>query len=227
MQVRESLSMRRTAIVVAGARFLLGPRLTARLGSLDDPLLLAADSGAESIVQWGQLPHLVVGDLDSLVVNVRADLLARGVTFERHPRDKDETDGELAIRRALSLVNGDVFLLGFLGGTRLDQEAANLLQMARLPLRCILLDEQNEARCLDSAAPLAWEPELGEIISLLPLGGDATGIVTRGLRGALHHETLAHGSTRGVSNEPVLSGELVTIAIASGQLLVTRHFPDR
>jgi thiamine pyrophosphokinase len=60
----------------------------------------------------------------------------------------------------------------------------------------------------------------GELVSLLAMHGDAAGIETDGLRWALHGETLAAGSTRGVSNE--LAGPTARISVRAGVLLVVQ-----
>ncbi|PJF45860.1 MAG: thiamine diphosphokinase, partial [Candidatus Thermofonsia Clade 3 bacterium] len=67
----------------------------------DDDYLVAADGGALHWLALGRTPHVVVGDLDSLPADLVESLAAQGVRIERHPREKDQTDIELAIERAL------------------------------------------------------------------------------------------------------------------------------
>jgi thiamine pyrophosphokinase len=62
------------------------------------------------------------------------------------------------------------------------------------------------------------EGQTGDLLSLLPLTGDATGIRTRGLYYPLHGEALRFGKPRGVSNE--LTGEQAEVSLESGLLLV-------
>jgi thiamine pyrophosphokinase len=57
----------------------------------------------------------------------------------------------------------------------------------------------------------------GDIVSLIPFGGDAHGIVTDGLEYALRDESLVIGPARGVSN--VMLGERATITFRHGLLL--------
>ena len=52
---------------------------------------------------FGYQPDVVVGDLDSIAAPVLADLQRRGVPIEAYPRDKDATDGQLAIERAIKV----------------------------------------------------------------------------------------------------------------------------
>jgi thiamine pyrophosphokinase len=59
----------------------------------------------------------------------------------------------------------------------------------------------------------------GDIVSLIPLAGDAKGITTSGLEYPLNRETLYVGSTRGVSNR-LLDVE-GSISLKEGILLCT------
>jgi thiamine pyrophosphokinase len=65
---------------------------------------------------------------------------------------------------------------------------------------------------------LAGEP--GELVSLFAVHGPASGIVTEGLLYPLRGETLAPGSTRGVSN--VFAAPQARIELTRGVLLAVR-----
>lgn len=85
-----------------------------RLGTAD--LLVATDGGAAALLRRGIFPHRIVGDMDSLK-GVDVDLaLAHDVPLERHPRDKMETDGELALAYVLRQRPRSLLLLGGHGG---------------------------------------------------------------------------------------------------------------
>jgi thiamine pyrophosphokinase len=141
-----------------------------------------------------------------------------------HPRDKDATDGQLAVERALEVEPSGVWMLGFLGGPRLDQALANVMLLLRVELAATLLDERNELVLLRPGSQHTWRAERGEVISLMPLGEDAHGVRTVGLRWPLDGERLTPGDTRGVSNEAV--SDEVGVSVERGVLLVTRHFAD-
>jgi thiamine pyrophosphokinase len=209
------------AIVFAAAPLAVTPRLRARLAELRQPIVIAADDGATTALAFGLRPDLVIGDLDSLAPATSRRL--GDVPIERFPRDKDATDGQLAIERALQQAPTELYLLGFLGGPRLDQALANLLLLSTLHVPAVLLDERNECRLLRGSAEHAWSPEPGEIVSLLPLTDTVQGVHTDGLRWSLRGEPLLRGDTRGLSNEPV--APLARVRLAAGLLLLTRHFP--
>ena len=73
-------------------------------------LLIAADGGLELFVRLGLSPDLIVGDFDS----VKPETLERFTAVEtiRYPREKDATDGELALRAALDRGCFDIDLYG-------------------------------------------------------------------------------------------------------------------
>lgn len=59
---------------------------------------------------------------------------------------------------------------------------------------------------------------VGDLVSLLPVGGDAAGVSTNGLRWPLDRETLAIGRSRGLSN--VVDAAPASVSLESGVLLV-------
>jgi thiamine pyrophosphokinase len=212
------------AVVFAAAPLSPTDRLRARLAELEQPFVVAADGGARTCLGFGLEPAVVIGDLDSIDSETRYELKRRGIDFETYPRDKDATDGQLAIERALKAQPGELLLFGFLGGPRLDQALANVLLLTRSDLPTVLMDERNECTLVRPGAERLWRPEPNELISLIPLDGAAEGVRTRGLAWPLEGEQLRLGDTRGISNEPV--GDDARVWIEAGLLLVTRHFRD-
>jgi thiamine pyrophosphokinase len=182
--------------------------------------IIAADGGAARALQWGLRPDLVIGDMDSLSDGDRAALVQLGCRFVEHPRAKDETDLELALRHAAQGGAQEIVILGALGG-RLDHAVSNLLLLA-LPslagLRVRLVDGQRAAMLVRSGESAALEGEPGDLVSLLPLGGDVHGLTTRGLAWSLSDEKLAFGFSRGVSNE--MTERTARIEVKEGYLLV-------
>jgi thiamine pyrophosphokinase len=216
---------RRVALVFAGAPVRSTPRLRARLSSLGQPYVVAGDGGAATSLALGFRPDLIVGDLDSLDEATRTDVQRRGVPIQRHSTDKDATDGQLALEAAVRIDPEQLVLVGFLGGLRLDQTIANVLLLAAARVSAVLLDEFNECRLLRGPDQATWSAEATELISLLPLGGDAEGVRTQGLRWPLRGDRLELGHTRGISNQPLQTK--VSVAVEHGLLLVSRHFPTQ
>src|SRR5438477_11576524 len=114
------------AVVVAHGDVLPSDR--AVIGAND--YVVAADGGAFALERWKLLPHLVVGDMDSLGDAGVQRFARQGVPVAKFPAAKDESDLELAVAQAIAAGATEVVILGALGGDRLDHEAANLLLLA-------------------------------------------------------------------------------------------------
>ena len=150
-----------------------------------------------------------------------AELEAQGVELRRFPREKDETDLELALLHAASAGATAIDILGALGG-RWDHTLANVALLALPELRGrrarLLADGQTLFLVRDAAV---LEGQAGDTVSLLPLTGEAHGVTTRGLRYPLDDATLSYERARGVSN--VLLDPPGHVSLREGLLLVVQH----
>jgi thiamine pyrophosphokinase len=192
-------------------------------GRLIEPgeALIAADGGTRHALALGRVPGVVIGDLDSLLPADRLQLDAAGARLIVHPRDKNETDLELALRYAVENGFRTIVVVGALGG-RLDQTLGNLALLTTPTLAGldVCLDDGIE-QVRFTRDRLEVQGKAGDLVSLLPWGADAGGVTTQGLRWPLSGETLsAHGS-RGISNE--LLGETASVTLESGLLLVVQR----
>jgi thiamine pyrophosphokinase len=113
----------------------------------------------------GLIPDVLIGDLDS------TDTVGGGpppdskTKILRHPRDKDETDLELALSYALERDPSSIVIVGALGG-RIDHALSNiaLLTDERLRGRDCCLDESRAGfLCRDAAVVSA----ASDLVSLL------------------------------------------------------------
>jgi thiamine pyrophosphokinase len=195
-------------------------KVVGELIRLDD-LLIAADGGARHALALGLVPTVLIGDLDSITDPDLRGLEAAGTRIHRYPRDKNETDLELAMHFAAEKGCDEILVIAALGG-RLDQTLGNLSllsgeEFAAIPIR--LEDGLEETFFVRNCCQVQGDP--GDLVSLLPWGGEVTGIVTTGLRWALTDETLYPDRTRGISNE--LIGEAATISLQTGLMLVVHR----
>jgi thiamine pyrophosphokinase len=216
----------RTAVIVIGGGT-PDERVCAELPA--ERCVIAADSGLDAARALGLTVDLLVGDLDSVSPTGLAIAESAGTAVERHPPAKDATDTELAIDAALR--QGCVHLIGVSGGPRaddprLDHELGGLLAFARPDLGAVRVElwwgpTHLEVLHGPAAATLRGRP--GDLVSLLPLHGAASGVVTEGLRFPLLGEELPAGSSRGVSN--VVEHAPATVRVALGTLLVIHPPP--
>jgi len=205
------------AIVVAGGDAAADD--AAQLAGAD--LVIAADSGATWLAARGIRPDLVVGDMDSVDPALLERLAADGVTVERHPPDKDASDAELAVDRAVGAGANEVVIIGALAGGRLDHELANLLMLADPAWRGAnlrIVRGGTTARALHGGERIALRAGEGGLVTLLAIAGDAIGVRTQGLAYPLDGETLRMGRSRGLSNRVRRAPALVSLE--GGTLLV-------
>jgi thiamine pyrophosphokinase len=206
--------MGNVALVFAGGD---RPPPAALVGLPAPDLVIAADSGLDHATALGFGVDMIVGDLDSADPAAVDAAVATGTVVEGHPEAKDATDLELALLAARTHGCERAVVVGGHGG-RLDHFLANALLLASPELA----DLQVEARLGDAHVfVVRGERELrgavGDLCTLLPLGGPASGVRTEGLRFPLCRETLEPGSTRGVSNELLVP--VARVSLDDGVLL--------
>lgn len=184
-------------------------------------LVIAADAGARHAATLGLVLDHWVGDGDSLGFAGVEELRAAGVPVRLVSVDKDESDTELAILDALDAGATELTIVGALGGPRFDHALANAFLLAHPRLRgrrARLLDPGARVTLLSGPGRAVLEGRPGDLVTLLPLGGEAAGITTYGLRFALENETLEVGRTRGLSN--VRTMDVARVELTAGRLLI-------
>ena len=183
-----------------------------------DDFIVCADGGTRHALALGLNPNLIIGDMDSVEKDQLKKLSEAGTEIELYPRDKNETDLELAISKAIELNATEVIIVAAFGG-RIDQTLANIALLAdpRLKPLDVRLDDGVEEVFL-CRSQVQVKGSRGDIVSLLPWGGAVPGVQTKNLKWPLEKETLYPDKTRGISNEMV--SESASVQIESGLLLV-------
>ncbi len=196
-----------------------GAMVQQRLDALDSPYILCADGGALHAQALGLTPQTIIGDLDSLSEDQVNRFIAAGTEVIRHPRDKNETDLELALHHCRQIGATSITLLAALGG-RFDQTIANIFLLSLPPLRDMSIEVLDGAQSIRLLQPgqHSISGKRGDTISLIPLASAAGGISTQGLQYPLHGETLPMGPARGLSN--VMLANQAQLEFESGLLLL-------
>lgn len=183
--------------------------------------MIACDSGMEFFWRNKICPDLILGDFDSADRCVADAFRARGdVHLEQFPAEKDWTDTELALRRALELLPGRIDLVGATG-SRLDHVLGNL-QLLELGLETgvpiFLLDAHNRIRLIDRPLTMIRSEQYGEFVSLIPHGGPVYGLTLKGMKYSLDGATLTPDVSLGISNE--IADDEAFISFTKGKLFV-------
>jgi thiamine pyrophosphokinase len=183
--------------------------------------LLAADGGTRHILALGLMPSIIIGDLDSLTPEVRRSTEQSGTRLIQYPRDKDETDFELALHYAIENGYRQILVVAALGD-RLDHTLGNLALLSdpRLSTFDVRLDDGVE-EAFFTRGSCQVRGAVGDIVSLIPWEGEVSGVTTDGLRWPLRGEKLHPDKTRGISNE--LLEETASVSLKSGLLLIVHH----
>jgi len=194
-------------------------RKRVRAGHFD--LVVAADAGARHARTLNLKLDAIVGDMDS-IGDAKREYPA-DVDVVSYPAEKNETDLELALLYAREHGADTIVVVGGTGD-RLDMTVANVLLLAhpRLNPSVIKIWHGSQTAWL-IRPPGGVIPGLpGDTISLIPLGGDASGVTTAGLMYALRRATLTFGKSRGVSN--LVEKPPTRVSLKSGILLAV-HTP--
>lgn len=158
--------------------------------------VVAADGGARHAHSLGLSVDAWVGDFDS----------SQGLTCtapqQKHPRDKDQTDGELANQLALKQGARQLVLVGAFGG-RFDHASANALAALQLS------QQQPELTiCLTSGDEWGWPLTEGQklaltlpdvTLSILPYS-QLVGLSLSGVKWPLTRAEVPLGSSLTISN---------------------------
>jgi thiamine pyrophosphokinase len=150
---------------------------------------------------------------------------SRSATSTRSPRtasrrSRPPLHGSNDIRRRIALAPARILVVGSDGG-RLDHLLGSLLLLADGRYAGAKVDALLGATSITvvrGTRSLTGTP--GDLVSLLPLHGDAEGVTTEGLDYPLRNETLGAGTTRGVSN--VFTGSRASVAVERGCVIVVR-----
>ncbi len=184
--------------------------------------IICADGGARRLLVVGMVPTLIVGDMDSLDPVSQERYESMGAKIIRHPKDKNETDTELALQEAFAMTPSEIWIWGALGH-RIDHILANislLVQGNRRGIEMKLIDMWCEVFLVTRRKVL--EGEAGQTVSLFPFGGEVSGITLTGFEYPLTKARMEVGSPYGISNR--LAEGQGLIEVDAGVLLAVRYF---
>ena len=189
----------------------VSPKLSLNLRP--DDLLIAADGGLATVERMGIVPHLVIGDFDSL--GARPNFPNTVVL----PTVKDDTDMCAAIRLGRERGYTRFALYGGTGG-RLAHTLANLQLLdwlARQNCRGFLVGDGTVATAVYGGA-LDFPAHMSGYLSVFCTGETAQGVTLSRLKYELTDAELESSFPLGVSNE--FAGVPARVKVARGTLLV-------
>ena len=176
--------------------------------------VIAADRGYDSLMAYGVVPDLAVGDFDSL--GYQPD----HPNVIQLPVEKDDTDMVFALRKGLELGYRRFLLLGGVGG-RLEHTLANLQLLDWLTGQGgqgFLAGEKTVATAIRGPASLTFPAAMSGYLSAFCNSGTAEGVTLENLKFPLEHSTLTSSFPLGVSNQ--FLGQSARVSVEKGSLLL-------
>ena len=198
------------ALLIAGGTLGNSEKLKALAKVCD--VIICADHGYDYAARLGVVPDILIGDMDSIECG--------GADIEKYvyPTHKDYTDSELIMDYAAEKGYDELYLFGFTG-TRLDHTLANLSFLCRYDtLDAVIIDDFNEIRAAKRENIICGKK--GDLVSVIPLGGNLEGVTTENLEYALSDGTISFGTSLGVSN--VMTADICRVSIRSGSGLIIK-----
>ncbi|MFD0771048.1 thiamine diphosphokinase [Bacillus sp. CGMCC 1.60114] len=182
----------------------------------------AVDRGVYRLLQYGIIPQVAFGDYDSVTEEELVWMQEQKQDLHIVPKEKDQTDLEIAINWAVEQEPEQIRIFGATGG-RLDHSLANiqmLLKGLRANINMSIVDYKNEIFVKESGAYTIEKNSSFPYISFVPVTEIVTGITLRGFKYPLTDKKIEWGSTLCISNE--LVAEKGTFSFTSGILMVIR-----
>ncbi|MCH5150000.1 MAG: thiamine diphosphokinase [Spirochaetales bacterium] len=93
----------------------------------DVQLVIAGDGGADILADVGIVPDILIGDMDSISPK-STDVVRGNCEVFKYPREKDYSDSQLCIKKALEY-NPRKIILAAVTGTYIDHSIANLINL--------------------------------------------------------------------------------------------------
>lgn len=183
-----------------------------------DTFLIGADSGANCLYRYNIKPDLLVGDFDSIDQEILDYFKKSNCVIDVYPTEKDFTDTEIAVRKAISTKPNEIVLLGCTG-SRIDHLLGNI-GMLKICLEnsvnsCIK-DDNNNIMLFDASTLL--NGVIGEIFSVQSYGDEIIGLTIEGAKYSLDNYNLKIGESITISNEFVKPQ--VKLKFKSGTLMI-------
>ena len=177
-------------------------------------ILIAADGGYDKLLGLGLVPHILIGDLDSIKE------VPKDIEIIRYPVQKDETDMFLAYKIGLERGYKSFVIYGGVGG-REDHTFANysLLLHAKNDSNSAVLVGHGTKTYVIKNEKAELYGKCGKTVSVFAFGADASGVDIKGLKYETENATITCDFPLGVSNSFTESGT-GSIFVRNGALLV-------
>lgn len=177
--------------------------------------IICADGGLQMLSDYHLVPHLVMGDMDSMTEEALQFMKEKNIPHRVFPCEKDGTDTELCLEELAGQGVKEIVILGGVG-TRMDHTLANmycLVKLYRQGILATIMDDNNEILYREKGVYLLErkDKKYFSILSYFP----KTVYSTKGMKYEVDRLTLTwEAPGHGVSNEWI--GDSAELEIVEG-----------
>lgn len=185
--------------------------------------IIAADSGADVLLENNITPNLLVGDFDSIeekeINNIESDLsknadsMNKNLKLIRYKTQKDFTDSKASLDEALKLPDEEIIMMGAIG-TRLDHSLSNLSLFKDALIhgrKLVIIDENNIVEVINKPKEVR---KMRKYISFYAYNKEVSNFSLKGFKYPLSNYTLKIFDFLTVSNE--IEGERGFVSFKEG-----------
>ena len=176
---------------------------------------IGVDRGAYYLIEHGIIPDVIVGDFDSVSEEEYASISEVVPRVELFQAEKDDTDTDLALMRALDFEPSEVLLTGATGG-RLDHHEAALrsvyrMQMTYPHIQFKIIDSHNELQFLSPGRHQLTKTS-HSYLSFFAYGESVCDVTLRGVKYETTDEKIDLATSRFTSNEIISDNAYITFS---------------
>jgi|SRR5699024_6774777 len=184
---------------------------------------IGVDRGALTLLENDITVDYAVGDFDSITTKQKEMIIENMMNVVTYSSEKDETDLEIALQKALELKPEKIYLFGVTGG-RLDHALINIQLLLPLvteeKIHGVIVDKSNQLELLTPGTYTLHKDEQYPYISFVPFTQYVKNLSLTGFYYGLTNYDLSWGSTRCISNE--LMSKEATFSFKSGKVLLIK-----
>ncbi|MDE4086342.1 thiamine diphosphokinase [Planococcus maritimus] len=182
---------------------------------------IGVDAGVMTLLGIGIEPVEAIGDFDSVTDSEYEKIRSAFPSLERSPAEKDESDTELALNKAMHYNPDTVIVTGVTGG-RLDHYMAALhivfdYQRSYPHIDFMIVNKQNRIRFMEPGTFQLKADQAFKYVSFYPFAEEVSGFTIEGVKYPVKEERIPFGSTRFISNELL---EEAKLEFTGGHLIV-------
>ena len=210
--------MRKKFVIFLNGEYKYSQGFMDRLVS-EETICFCADGGANFAFQYGKIPEMIIGDLDSIEKKVLEYYKSKNILIKKFPKDKDFTDFELILKEINKISENKnsvekIFVVGGLG-KRIDMTLSNLFIIEKYK-NLVFLQENEEIFYAEKSFVLKNKKEYE--FSIIPINEKVEKLTLKGFKFETDKIDVKRESSRLVSN--VICGDEASVEFENGKLII-------